>query len=158
MNKLSKYAMAFSALGLVVATQPAQAVEVPFVGTVVSACALVVGTPGVFGLNVDGDVLSSKEAGGVSGSVTATATSPTFAVSVASPTTFTSIPSGAEASATFSSSYTTSGATTTPETNEGTSTNLNSGITLIGVDLTAEKVSGIYPAGVYAAPVTVTCE
>ncbi len=139
-------------------SQPSHAVDVPFAGTVASACALVIGSPGVFGVNGSANLLSSKIAGGLSGSVTATTTSSDFSVSVASPATFTLSPPGESGSASFVSTYQLSGATTAGETDESTSTSLNTGITVVGVDLEATRNTGNYTAGIYEAAVTVTCE
>lgn len=135
-----------------------QAVEVPFTTTILSSCILVVGNAGLFGLNATGDVLDSKLAGGLSGSVLATSTGGGYLLSVASPGAFTLAPSGGGDNVTFASTYSLAGATSTGETPESTTTALNLGISTVSVDLAATKSTGIFGAGLYSAAVTVTCE
>ena len=158
MNLRSTLSIALASASLLSFTQPANSLDILFGGNILSSCVLVVGAPGVFGVNANGDVLSSKEAGGSAGTLTATATGTGYEISITSPAAFTVSPAGATSDATFVSTYSLSGDTIVGETDEATSSPVNTGITNVSVDLVATKNSGIYSAGNYQAPVTVTCE
>lgn len=129
---------------------------VPFNGLITPTCVLTVGTPGVLAPNPTYTQLSSKNASGLSGSVTALTTGPAFNLSTETPTAFTLAPPGSDS--TFVVEYSASGATTVGLTSGLINTLLGVGLTTVAVDLTANKNSGTYAGGDYAAIVTVTCE
>jgi hypothetical protein len=132
--------------------------NVPFTGTVLSVCALTVGTPGVMAPNANYTQLNSQNAGGSSGSVTAVTTGTGFSVTTEAPSNFTLSPTGGGANVTFTSSYSATGVTTVSLTAGTTVTPLNIGITDVSVHLSATKSTGSFPAGAYAAEVVIRCE
>ena len=136
----------------------ANAADVIFGGAVTSSCVLTVGVPGILGTSSDKKVLSSKIAGGARGTVAAVATGSGFSVTTTAPTSFTSAPGAGGSNVDFASEYEITGATNSGVQQDGTNTELNPGVSTIGVDLTATKTVGIFEAGVYAAATTVTCE
>ena len=148
------------AVGLFVLSSDAIAAttNVPFAATVISACVLTVGTPGVMATSADYTVLDSEETGGVSGLVTIVSTGAAFAVSADAPTDFTVAPSGGGDNVTFEASYQATGATSIGETLGSVTTPLNLGLTSLTVDLKGTKSTGVFPQGVYAAEVVVRCE
>lgn len=129
---------------------------VPFNGLITSTCVLTVGTPGILAPNATFTQLSSKNGSGISGGVTALTTGGTFNLSMQTPTTFTIAPPNSES--TFTVEYSASGATTVGLTSGLINTLLGIGLTTVSVDLTADKNTGTYATGDYAAIVTVTCE
>jgi hypothetical protein len=147
-------------LGLILSPTKSSAAtaNVPFTGAVLSVCVLTVGTPGVIAPNSSYTQLSSKNAGGSAGTVTALATGTGFAITTEAPSSFTSAPAGGGTNAAFASSYSGSGATTISSTDGATQTSLNAGTTNLDVHLTATKSSGTFPAGSYSAEVLVRCE
>jgi hypothetical protein len=130
----------------------------PFSGTVSSTCVLTVGTPGVIFPNAAYDQLSSQNAGGTSGVVTALATDSSYEISADAPVSFTAAPAGGDSGVTFEVTYQGTGATNIGATVGNTPTQLNAGTTTLEVDLSASKSSGTFPAGNYATEVTVRCE
>ncbi len=149
------------AVGLIaVASSPALAVDgiVPFSSTITDQCVLSVSTPGLMAAAVDATSFDSRNAGGLSGSISATSTGGTYSLTAIAPATFSSAPVGAGADTTFNAFYELSGATTTGETAGATGTTLNPGLTVAKIDLQAQKGAGSYAAGAYAADVIVRCE
>lgn len=132
--------------------------SVPFTGTVLSICALTVGTPGIITPNAAYSELSSDNAGGVNGSVMATTTGSGFSVTTEAPSNFTLSPAGGDTNVTIASSYSATGVTTVSLTAGTTITPLNVGVTEVAVHLSATKSTGSFAAGAYAAEVLVRCE
>ncbi|MGQ0456714.1 MAG: hypothetical protein ACT4OU_06600 [Hyphomicrobium sp.] len=132
--------------------------SVPFTGAVLSTCAITIGTPGIMTPNGDFTVLSSANAGGLSGAAAVLATGPTFHVSAGAPSAFVTAPPTGNDNATFAASYRGTGATTVGVTAGAIATALNVGVTNVEVDLTATKSSGVFATGAYASEVLVTCE
>ena len=156
-KKLSIIAIA-GALSFAGSAAHAVQATVPFTSVVTATCILTVGTPGVMTSNALFNGLSSTNAGGVAGTVSALATGAAFKVSAIAPTTFTVAPSGGGDNVTFSAAYRATGATSAGSTPGNTETTLNSGLTNVSVDLSAAKSAGNYTAGAYAAEVIVRCE
>ncbi|EKF20948.1 hypothetical protein [Nitratireductor pacificus] len=132
--------------------------SVIFNGTVLSTCLITIGTPGTLAANAGFTALSSDEAGGISGTATILTTGLGYNVSTAAPSAFTSAPAGGDDSVTFASSYSASGVTSLLDVVGTLTSPLGLGLTNLNVDLTATKSAGHFPAGVYSAVVTVTCE
>lgn len=141
----------------VAGSTPALAVDAGavFAGLVLSTCALTVGTPGVMTANAGYTSLSSENAGGSRSTVVALTTGATFNISALAPSTFTA---GDSSNVTFATDYTLTGSTSASDILGVTTTLLNIGTTTVAVDLTATKSTGNFPAGAYAATVTVRCE
>lgn len=131
---------------------------VPFAGTVLSTCILTVGTPGVLMADPTYTNLASTNAGGVAGAVTALATGSGFKVSAIAPTAFTSAPTTGGDNVHFATTYSGTGSTSIGTTAGTTQSTLTMGTTLLSVNLKAEKTSGTFAGGAYAALVTVRCE
>lgn len=158
MRKYTTSIAAVSALILFQSAANAATGTVPFAGIVTATCVLTVGTPGVMSASTDFASLSSGNAGGVSGTVSALSTGTAFKVSAIAPTSFTSSPAGGGASVSFNALYKGTGATSIGSTPGATTTTLNSGLTSLSVDLSATKSVGTFDAGAYAAEVIVRCE
>ena len=156
---LARIALAAAALAcLTPVAAVAQTANVPFTGLVTSTCVLTVGTPGVLAANAGFTSLASVNSGGVPGTVSVLSTGSSFFVSADAPSAFTTAPSGGDANVDFSVRYQGSGATTIADTAGTTPTRVNAGVTLLTVNLTAEKSSGTFPAGAYLTEAVVRCE
>ncbi|MGD9783364.1 MAG: hypothetical protein AB7E80_03365 [Hyphomicrobiaceae bacterium] len=157
---MRKSLLAIVAASAAFGTAPAHAVDttVPFTALVTSSCVLTVGTPGLLGADDDFSQLSSKNAGGVPGTVTAVTTGAGFEVSAIAPTSFSQAPAGGNDDVTFAATYEASGATSIGEILGDTASSLNFGITSMTVNLEANKSAGAFPAGAYTAEVIVRCE
>lgn len=136
----------------------ASAVEsnLPFNATIDDACSVEFQIPGTLGR--DGFyALDSAAPGGRAGSVAIYTTSSGFNLSLRNPKNFTTAPAG-DASATFSSKYRTTGATTVSGVSGATKTLLKTGVTNVTVDLRAVSEKSIFHKGKYGTFVTVVCE
>lgn len=131
---------------------------VPFNGTILAACVLTVGTPGVLVANGTYTELSSSAGGGLGGIITVLTTGASFKVSALAPSAFTLAPATGNDNVSFAAAYSGSGATTMPNTPGATQTSLGLGVTNVVVNLSATKASGNFVAGNYTATVTVRCE
>lgn len=158
MRKIVQYT-SFAAV-VAIASQPAFAADatVPFAGLVTSTCVLTVGTPGVMAASTDFRALSSTNAGGIPGTVSALSTGSSFKVSALAPTAFTTAPQGGGDAVSFHANYSATGSTSIGNTPGTTPTTLNSGLTNISVNLNAVKSAGTFNGGAYAAEVIVRCE
>lgn len=141
-------------------SQAARAADttVPFIANVTSTCVLTLGTPGTLGANADFSQLSSKNAGGAAGTVTALATGTGFQLSAIAPSSFSVAPTGGDDNVSFSASYEANGATSVGEVLGTVTSALNFGLTNVNVNLAANKSAGAFPAGAYTAEVIVRCE
>ncbi|MDX2259928.1 MAG: hypothetical protein NW205_13565 [Hyphomicrobiaceae bacterium] len=150
--------IAIAALAL--AASPARAVDaiVPFTGLVTSTCVLTVGTPGVLAAGAGLDTLSSSAAGGIPGTVTALTTGSNFRISTIAPSNFSIAPPGGGDGVNFSASYRATGATSIGDTLGLNETRLGLGVSILTVNLAAQKSGGAFPGGAYAAEVVVRCE
>jgi hypothetical protein len=126
-----------------------------FAGAVASTCVLTVGTPGVLTANTGFTQLASGNVGGLKSTVVALATGATLKVSAIAPQTFTT---GISTNVAFVADYSLTGATTASNVAGATTTTLGTGASTVSVGLTANKTSGTFEAGAYAAAVTVRCE
>jgi hypothetical protein len=129
-----------------------------FSGTVDSTCLITINSAGIFGTSPDFTVLGTTETNGSAGTATILATGETFQLTATAPAVFTASPTGGDAGVTFASFYTATGATSAANVEGATPSTLAAGTTNLSVDLTATKAGGSFPAGNYAAEVTVTCE
>ncbi|MEM6650305.1 MAG: hypothetical protein AAF603_08650 [Pseudomonadota bacterium] len=120
-------------------------------------CTVVVGTPGILAPNSDNTMLSSTQAGGQPAIVTVAATAALYKVDIDSPTTFTLAPSGGDTDMSYATEFDATGVTTLTDIAAGASVNLNLGVTVLSIDATAQKTSGIFPAGSYSMSSTVEC-
>jgi hypothetical protein len=138
---------------------PAQAAvgSVQFNGVVLSNCTIVITTPGTLDLSADGLKLSSKEGLGIPGSATLLTTGAGYRVDVGTPTSFTLAPSGVNSGVGFATQYSATGVSAAVNVQGGITTALGIGVTNLSVNLTASRPAG-FPAGIYAAQTTVTCE
>ncbi|WP_048646520.1 hypothetical protein [Nitratireductor soli] len=130
--------------------------DMQFNGDILDGCSITIDAAGTLAANAALSELSSTEAGGSSGRATILATAGGLSVSTAAPAAFSAAPGGA--AATFASFYTADGVTTAGRSPGATLTALNAGTTTLEVDLVATSTGGAFPAGAYAADVTVTCE
>lgn len=139
---------------------PAAAVTdtVIFNGNVISTCLITVGTPGILSTNGAMNVLSSSEAGGVSGTATVVTTGAGFNLSTSAPSTFFLAPAGGDDDVSFATHYSASGVTSLLDVVGSVTSPLGLGLTNVDVDLSATKSAGVFPAGNYTAEVTLTCE
>jgi hypothetical protein len=127
-------------------------------------CTVTVLSGGTLGHDAAIDTLGSREAGGSSAQVQVKANSVVctvlglldcYRVSAPPPAAFGVYPPGGDAGVAFSSSYSIDGG---PGIAGTTQTEVLNGTYSIAVDLTADRTSGIFPAGAYQAQVTVRCE
>lgn len=150
-----------TALGLLLwSADSARAVtaNVEFTANIGGACVLLVANNGLLAADTGFTVLSSSQLGGVAASVTATTTDASFDFSASTPSSFTTAPSGGDTNVTFATTYSGVGTTIIPSTPGATTTPLNFGVTVLSINLSATKSSGVFPAGSYQADVTATCE
>lgn len=130
--------------------------DVIFNGTVSNTCSIVVDNAGSMTTNVGQTVLGSAQAGGAAGQATVTTTSGAYSVSIDAVTAFDTAPVGGGTGVTFATNYSGSGDTTIASTS-GTSA-LNTGATVVSVNLAATKSSGSFPSGTYSATAVLRCE
>lgn len=154
MNKFVKIAIA---AGVLVAPVQAHAVtgNVIFNADVQNTCAITVDNAGTLTTNVGQTQLSSENAGGAAGAATIVTTSAAYQVSVNAPTAFDTMPAGGAASS-FSAKYSTTGAST--YSNQTVANPLATGTTNVQVHMAANKATGSFPTGLYAATVVLRCE
>ncbi len=126
-------------------------------GSALGICTLVVNSNGQLALNVNADRLSSLNSGGSAGAVTATVVGLGITIQMTPPSNFTVAPSGGNNNVSFTAQMQGSGATLLGVTLGTLSLSLNAGITNVSFDLTAQKSSGIFPAGNYSADLGVRC-
>lgn len=154
---MKNYFIAATCLAVACAPSSAMAADATalFAGTVASTCVLTVGTPGIITANANFTQLDSDNAGGAESTVAALATGAGFKVSALAPTTFTT---GSSTNVAFVADYSLTGATTASNVAGATTTTLGAGLSTVSVGLEANKSSGTFGAGAYAAAVTVRCE
>ncbi|UCI22967.1 hypothetical protein FJ970_31880 (plasmid) [Mesorhizobium sp. B2-1-8] len=137
----------------------------PAQGAIIGTCTVMVGASGTMTANPAIGILSSKQAGGSSASATVVASSTLcslfnlldcYSVSAPAPLAFSSAPSGGGTNVTFVSVFRLDGSGV--DNNGGVPQRVVNGTHAMQVDLTATKLSGIFPAGNYQGIVTVLCE
>jgi hypothetical protein len=130
--------------------------DIPFRASLEESCTIELQSDGL--LVRDGlEVLDSAAAGGRAGVATIYTTGAGFQTSLNTPQAFSSAPSGT-GGVTFTSTYSSTGATTTPKVAGSTITSLEVGASTLSVDLRAVASNAIFQKGDYEAFVTVTCE
>lgn len=114
---------------------------------------------GGLGLSPDYETLSSQNAGGVPASFTVLTVGvlTTHQLVVDAPTSFASAPPGGDANVTFSATLSMTGATILGQVLAGLNYPLGLGLTTVTVHTSAEKTSGIFPAGSYELEVDARC-
>jgi hypothetical protein len=130
-----------------------QEATVTFGASLLGSCALAIGTPGTLALSPDGKTLSSAQSGGISGTATVLTTGLGYDLTVVKPTSFSDFPDGGQADS-IEMDYTADGGLLGDLTSL---LNLPLGSTTLTIDLEAQKNTGVFPAGDYAADVTVRC-
>jgi hypothetical protein len=142
----------------------ARLTAVPAHAALVGTCTITVLSGGTLGHDPAIDTLGSREAGGAAAQVQVKANSVVctvlglldcYRVSAPPPAAFAASPSGGDAGVAFSSSYSIDGG---PDIAGTTQTEVLNGTYSVAVDLSADRASGIFPAGTYQALVTVRCE
>jgi hypothetical protein len=130
----------------------------------IGSCTILVLSSGQMTPNAAIAVLGSAQPGGTAAQAQVTANSlvctvlgllDCFRVSAPAPTAFTTYPSGGGAGVTFSTSYRIDGGAGIAGSVQ---TEVLNGTHTVAVDLAATRGSGVFPAGVYQAQVTVRCE
>lgn len=132
--------------------------NIPFNGSVADTCVVTVGAPGTLGANTSFTTLGSQEAGGAAGTATLLTTGSGFSLSADAPTAFDSAPTDGGTGVTFSANYSATGSNTISETNGATPTGLTRGNTNVTINMAADRASGVFPSGTYAATVVLRCE
>lgn len=143
----------------VILSVPASATDrnVNFRGVINNSCSLVVLNDGLLGVSADQTVLSSKEAGGLRGRVSAVTNGPGNTIEIISPTGFSVGPPSADVNTVFESEYSTSGGTILSQLLGVVVSILGIGTTTIDIDATATKTSGTFESGAYELITVVRC-
>lgn len=143
--------------GLVAPSAFAADQDVRFTGVVLDSCAIVIGTNGILGQSIDQATLSSKETGGLPGTVSVTTNSINSTIEVISPSSFDVGPATADTNTVFSASYALAGDTVLSEVIGDTVSPLGLGVTVATIDANAVKSTGTFDAGTYELVTTVRC-
>lgn len=128
-----------------------------FSGAVGGGCTVVADANGTLGLSNDSRVLSSTEPGGTQGAATVTTTALGFNVTVSPPVSFAVGPTDADTNTTFATSFSAAGATALSGVTGNTPTPVGLGVTILTIDASATKGSGVFSAGSYTMDTTITC-
>lgn len=141
----------------VFAAGPASALDanLNFSGLILDACLITLGTPGVFVLNADGQSVTTENS--VSATATVVTTSANFQIEALPPTQFSAAPNGGNDNVTFTTSLSANGVTSLLGVVSGITSPLGLGITLLEVDMTAERPNGGFPTGLYSATAVLRC-
>lgn len=131
--------------------------DVIFNATLADTCVVTISTPGTLAANAEVNQLSSELSGGVRGAALLVTTSLNFNVTVDTPTAFSLAPAGGETNVTFDALYSAGGVTTLTDIDDGVTSALGLGNTTLTVGASADKSTGVFPAGTYQLPVTVRC-
>lgn len=129
----------------------------PCAAQIVGICTLLVTSGGTLAPNTAYTQLSSANSGGSPGTVNATVIGAAMTLQLTGPSNFTSAPSGGNSNVSFATQYSATGATVIASTGSLAPRTIALGLTFLSINLTATKSSGIFPAGSYAADVTVSC-
>lgn len=144
-----------SLLTVSVATQSVAA-TLNFNALVPDTCTLTLGTPGSLALDSEGSTLSSEEAGGAPAEALLLTSSANYHLEVDPVSSFALAPAGGQPD-TMTASLSASGVTVAAGVAAGTPLNIGVGLTNVEVDLTAEKGSGVFPAGTYRLDLVMRC-
>lgn len=120
-------------------------------------CMVVVGNPGTIAPAIGNAAMSSKVAGGYSGTAEITATNSSYRATIVAPAGFSSSPNLA-APVTFEAEFSGTGATNFFNTPGLTEVKIKKGVTSISADLTAKIQGAVFAAGNYQAEITLRCE
>ena len=131
--------------------------DVQFNGLILDSCTVLVLTAGTLAVNTDGDLLSSENLGGLPGTATVTSTGLGYDLSISAPTGFDSAPTDGGTNTTFDASFSSLGTTIDPLVEVGDLLSLGLGISTLTINASAEKSTGIFPAGTYEMTATLTC-
>lgn len=122
------------------------------------SCTIIVGNPGLLRQNADTSRLSSTFAGGRAAQAQLIATNSRYRASVDTPTGFSVFPNGGSFNTHFKASFSSSGASNFFSTAHSIEQKVKKGVSNVEVHLTASRFDGSFPAGNYAANVTLRCE
>ena len=131
--------------------------DVQFNGMILSSCTILVLTPGTLAVNTDGDLLSSENLGGLPGTATVTSTGLGYDLSITAPTGFDTAPTDGGTNTTYDASFSSIGVTIDPLVEVGDILSLGLGLSTLTVNASAQKSTGIFPAGTYQMTTTLTC-
>lgn len=120
-------------------------------------CMVVVGNPGTIAPAIGNAAMSSKVAGGYSGTAEITATNSSYRATIMAPAGFSSSPN-LSAPVTFEAEFSGTGATNFFNTPGLTEVRIKRGVTSISADLTAKIHGSVFAAGSYQAEITLRCE
>lgn len=153
-----KYMAVLSAVSLILSV-PASATDknLNFRGTINNSCSIVVLNDGVLGVSSDQKILSSKEAGGVSGRVSVVTNGSGATLEIVTPTGFSVGPPSANSSTIFETEYSASGGTLLSNLLGVVVSVLGIGQTEVDIDATATKTSGTFDSGAYELMTVVRC-
>lgn len=120
-------------------------------------CMVVVGNPGTMAAAIGNASLSSKVAGGYSGTAEITTTNASYRASIIGPSSFINSPN-LTGPVTFQAEFSGAGATNFFNVPSLTEVKLKNGVTSIKADLTAKIEGAVFAAGNYQAEMTLRCE
>lgn len=123
------------------------------------SCTIIVeNTPGLMRQNADTTILASTQAGGQSARAQINATNSSYRASIDAPSGFSVFPNQGNNNTDFSASFSSSGATQFLSTPDNVERKIKKGTSNIKVHMSARRLNGSFPAGNYAATVTLRCE
>ena len=123
------------------------------------SCTIIVdNTPGLMRQNADTTILASTQAGGQSARAQIIATRSSYRASIDAPSGFSFFPNQGNNNTEFSASFSSSGATQFLSTPDNVERKIKKGTSDIKVHMSARRLNGSFPAGNYAATVTLRCE
>ncbi len=123
------------------------------------SCTIIVdNTPGIIRQNVDTTILASTQAGGQSARAQIIATNSSYRASIDAPSGFSVFPNYGSNNTVFSASFSSTGATNFLSAPDGVEQKIKKGTSNIEVHMSARRLGGSFPAGNYAATVTLRCE
>lgn len=130
---------------------------VEFRGLINNSCSIVVLNDGLLGVASDQTILSSKEAGGLQGTVNVLTNGIGATVEVVAPTGFSVAPPSGTVNTLFETSYSLSGVTVLADLVGSSVTPLGLGLTRLDLDASATKTSGTFESGAYELTTVVRC-
>lgn len=123
------------------------------------SCTIIVdNTPGSMRQNADTTILASTQAGGQSARAQIIATNSSYRASIDAPSGFSVFPNQGNNNTDFSASFSSTGATQFLSTPDNVERKIKKGTSDIKVHMSARRLNGSFPAGNYAATVTLRCE
>ena len=123
------------------------------------SCTIIVdNTPGTMRQNANTTILASTQAGGQAARAQIIATNSSYRASIDAPTGFSVFPNNGNNNTEFSASFSSTGATQFLSSPSDVERKIKKGTSNISVHMSAKRFSGSFPAGNYAATVTLRCE